>query len=241
MRIAVISDIHGNYESLKSVVDDINNSNVDYIVCLGDIVGYGPEPERVIGYIIKKKIPCVLGNHELAIFDGTELSGFNADARESIRITKDLISKHSLEFIKKLPKSLVKGGFLFVHGCPPDTVSQYIDEIYNFDLVDIFKKIKHKVSFVGHTHALMLYSCDGKKIIKKELQKGIKNLNKNQKHIVNVGSVGQPRDGNNNAKYVIFDDKILTIETKFIPYDIEATVHLIKELGFPKNNASRLW
>lgn len=115
-------------------------------------------------------------------------------------------------------------------------------------MIGIFKELNQNIAFVGHTHDLKRYSFDGEKVIKKNLHRGTWQLNKDQKHIINVGSVGQPRDGNNNAsgyplnaKYVIFNDHDCSIDVRLIPYNIKITADRIKELGFPKANASRLW
>jgi predicted phosphodiesterase len=240
MRYAIIADIHGNYEALQSVYKDIKNSNIDKIFCLGDMIGYGPEPEKVIEFIKINDIPCTLGNHELASYDNNELNKFNPDAFESILITRKLISEKSFEFIKNLPRFILEDDILFVHGYPPDNISKYICYLADDELNDLFLKLKQNICFVGHTHKIKLYSYNGFKLIKKNLHKGLKSLNKNQKYIVNTGSVGQPRDGNNNAKYVIFDNSNFSIETRFITYNIKATTDLILKLGFPKFNATRL-
>ena len=181
-----------------------------------------------------------MGNHELAIFDDDELDFFNQYAHKSILLTRKLLSNKSLSYIKNLPKNLIKNNLLFVHGVPPDNISDYISFKSDKELINIMKKMKQQIAFVGHTHELKLYSYDNSRIIKRYLLKGIKKIDKNQKHIINAGSVGQPRDGNNNAKYVIFDTLKFELETKFIPYNTRATADKIKEKGFPKFNASRL-
>lgn len=241
MKIAVISDIHGNYEALKSVTKDIEKSKVGHIFCLGDLIGYGPEPEKIVGYFIQHNITCILGNHDQAIFDVTVLDSFNKNAHDSIILTKKLISEKSIDYLRKLPNKLIEQNILFIHGSPPDSIFEYISELADERLIGIFKELKQNIAFVGHTHDLKRYSFDGEKVIKKNLHRGIWQLNKDQKHIINVGSVGQPRDGNNNAKYVISNNQNFSIDVRLIPYKIKVTVNLIKELGFPKANASRLW
>ena len=240
MKFAIITDIHGNYEALKSVHKDIVKSNIDKIFCLGDIIGYGPEPEKVIEFIINNHIPCTFGNHELAIFDNRILNKFNTDAFESILITRKLISKKSLEIIRNLPRFISKDNILFVHGCPDNNVTTYINYMSDYDLISVFLKLKTNICFVGHTHKLKLYSYNGSEITKNDIFNCFKFLDKNHKHIVNAGSVGQPRDGNNKAKYVIFDNSNFSIETRLIPYDIKKTADMIIKLGFPKYNADRL-
>lgn len=100
MKIAIISDIHGNYEALKSVIKDINKSTIDHIFCLGDVIGYGPKPKKIVEYFMQHNIPCILGNHDQAIFDDTKLDSFNKDAHDSITLTKKIISEKSIDYLR---------------------------------------------------------------------------------------------------------------------------------------------
>lgn len=238
MRIAVISDIHANYEALIAVMQDIKKKGIKKVVCLGDLVGYGPEPERVIQYMVKNRIPCVLGNHDSALLRNEELERFNPYAKDSILLTKELISEESLAFLQNLPKKRIMDGIRFVHGCPPDNFRTYMAELSRKELLTLFQRTKERIVFVGHAHQFAVYSCDGKKIKIRSRTEGIIELNKDFKFIISVGSVGQPRDGDPRAKYAIFDDFI--VEARAVPYDVQKTVDLIGKLGFPEFNASRL-
>lgn len=241
MKIAIISDIHGNYEALLSVNEDILNAGVDKIICLGDFIGYGPQPEEVAGYLMENEIPCVMGNHEKAILDRETLAGFNADAMLSIELTQGLISKNTLEYIANLPANLIMEDMLFVHGAPPDLVNTYIYTLSDIHLLQIFEGLGKKVAFIGHTHDPLHYCYDGRTIELKMLSPGLNQIDPDMKHIINVGSVGQPRDGNSDAKYVIFDDAEFTVNLRYLKYDIDKTANLIEERGFPKYNAERLY
>jgi predicted phosphodiesterase len=126
MKIAIISDIHGNYEALLSVHEDIQKAEVDKIVCLGDFIGYGPQPEEVAQFLIENEIPCVLGNHENAIINPATLINFSTDAMLSIEITRNLISEETVQYISNLPTNLIIDDMLFVHGAPPDSIRDYI-------------------------------------------------------------------------------------------------------------------
>lgn len=241
MKIAVISDIHGNYEALMSADKDIQKAQVDKIICLGDFIGYGPQPEEVARYLIENEIPCVLGNHEKAILHKKALARFNVDAMFSIEITRSLISKETLEYISKLPVNLIMNNMLFVHGAPPDSVDTYLTRLSDDELTDVFNCMEQQVAFIGHTHD-PLYCCfDGETCDFKMLRRGTNKIDSGMKHIINVGSVGQPRDGNSDAKYVIFDDAEFTVDLRYVKYDIDKTAKLIEEKGFPKYNAERLY
>jgi predicted phosphodiesterase len=241
LRLAIISDIHGNLEAFKQVLADIDASSVDGVACLGDNIGYGPDPEEVVRIIRQRDIPCVMGNHELAVVDSQCLRMMNPSARTSLCLTKKLISRDTVRYITGLKPSMAFHGSLCVHGCPPDSVTTYLFQVTGPRLRQIFMAMKSKMCFVGHTHDLNIISFDGREITWDCLGQGVVALRKDRQYVVNVGSVGQPRDGNNHAKYVIWDTASGTIEVKFIPYDIGATASKILALGFPEFNAKRLW
>ena len=118
MKIALVSDIHANFEAFKSVLADIDKDGIDTIVCLGDAIGYGPEPEAVIQEIQRRELPNIIGNHEMAVCDREHLNWFNPMARRSLEMTMEMLSQSSLEYIKQLPYSLVVANGRCVHGFP---------------------------------------------------------------------------------------------------------------------------
>ncbi len=241
MKIAVISDVHGNMEAFREVLADIDRSNVDTIMSLGDNIGYGPEPDAVIKTIQERNIPSVMGNHELTVTDRNHLKCFNPVARQSLQNTIALLSNDAINHICKMKPFTVSDNLRFVHGFPPDSPTTYLFQVTDEMLISAFKEMKEKICFIGHTHELEIIGFDGKNINRSPLNRGITFLYEEKKYIVNIGSVGQPRDGNNNAKYVIWDTVNYHIEVKFIPYDIAAVVNKILEAGLPKAHATRLW
>ena len=241
MKIAIISDIHGNYEALQTVLADIDRSDVEAIVSLGDHIGYGPDPEKVIQLVRKREIPSLLGNHELVVIDEDHLNWFNPTAQKSLIKTMELLSDPSIEFIRQMPRLIVKYGGRFVHGFPPDSTTTYLFQISEPELIKTFKKLDERICFVGHTHELMLIEFDGQTLTHTPLEQGIVNLKQNNQYIVNVGSVGQPRDGNNCAKYLVWDLIPDLIEVRYITYDIATVVAKIKARGLPQSHANRLW
>jgi predicted phosphodiesterase len=241
MRIAIISDIHGNYEALKSVANDIETAVVDKIICLGDVVGYGPLPQECVDYIRQNNIPCVMGNHEYAILNESELDNFSADAKISLIMTKNLLSEETIEFIAGWPKNLIIKDMLFVHGCPPDLHCVYFDGLTSEQYDLVFGILAQRIAFIGHTHRPLCFFHNGRHCDFKLLYKGTNKLHPRYKYVINVGSVGQPRDGNCHAKYVIFDTDAFTVELRLVAYDIDKTAELIRGRGFPKYNADRLY
>ena len=240
-KLVVISDIHGNLEALEAILSDISRLGLDTVVCLGDNIGYGPEPDQVLTLLRSRNIPSLMGNHEWGLLDERSLQWFNPQARRSLLQNKLLLSDESLDYIESLPVNMIIDDCLLVHACPPDSIKTYLFEISPAQFSQIFLEMTCDICMVGHTHELVLVSYTAGQITIAPLQEGIKTLDKKSKYIVNVGSVGQPRDGNNNAKYVIWDSENLTLEVRFVPYNIGKTVEKIMALGLPRINADRLW
>ncbi len=240
MKTAIISDIHGNLEAFREVLDDIGQTGADAVVSLGDNVGYGPDPEAVVQLIRSRNIPSIMGNHELAIVLPERRHWFNESARMSLAVTEKLLTEETKQWIDRLETTLVFRNCLFVHGCPPDSVTAYLFEMKDSRLKSILGRMDQRICFVGHTHTLDIVSLTGGEVVRSEMQKGKIGLAGGGRHIINVGSVGQPRDGDKSAKYVIWDDSEETIETRFIPYNAAKTAEKIIALGFPKINATRL-
>jgi predicted phosphodiesterase len=241
MRLAVISDTHGNFDAFEEVLKDIDRSAVDAMISLGDNIGYGPEPDRVIKKLIELDIPSVRGNHELAIEDQEYLNWFNPAARKSLIKTRKLLSKTSLEHISQFKPFITSDDCRFVHGFPPDSSLIYMYQISEGRKQEVFGEMIEKLCFIGHTHTLDIMGYAGKKIEYEDLPEGVFRLDPEKKYIINIGSVGQPRDSSNNAKYVIWDSAQDSLDVRFISYDIAAVVKKIKAAGLPKEHAQRLW
>jgi predicted phosphodiesterase len=241
MRLAVISDTHGNFDAFEEVLKDIDRSAVDAMISLGDNIGYGPEPDRVIKKLIELDIPSVRGNHELAIEDQEYLNWFNPAARKSLIKTRKLLSKTSLEHISQFKPFITSDDCRFVHGFPPDSSLIYMYQISEGRKQEVFGEMIEKLCFIGHTHTLDIMGYAGKEIEYEDLPEGVFRLDPEKKYIINVGSVGQPRDSSNNAKYVIWDSAQDSLDVRFISYDIAAVVKKIKAAGLPKEHAQRLW
>lgn len=250
-RVAVISDVHGNLEALRSVLADIDTQGVTDVLNLGDMVGYGPEPEACVRLLRERGIPSVLGNHEHGLVEAQARGFFNAQAKKALDRTRQLLSDDSVMHFRTLPRTLEAFGALFVHGCPPGLVSKYLYELDDDALRETFGLYDHPLCFAGHTHDLERISFfpgpqpGAGRIERKHLAKGQTTLSGRARHIVNVGSVGQPRDGNNKAKYVLWQPgeagADTEIEVRFVPYDIARTAARIVEVGLPTVYADRLW
>ncbi len=190
MKIAVISDIHGNMEAFGRVLDDISQLKVKKIVCLGDMIGYGPEPEAVVQRIQASKIPTVMGNHELAVANPKILKYFNPLARRSLQLTARMLSTDSMQYIRDLKPVVILNGSRLVHGVPPDSITSYLFQLSDAELAKTFDKYPEPVCFVGHTHMGEKITYGGHKITHQALPEGVTPLESGQRHIINVGSIG---------------------------------------------------
>ena len=235
---AIISDIHGNYDALSTVFKDIEEHNIDDVICLGDIVGYGPEPEKCID-LIEKRCRCVIrGNHDHALIKGPV--GFSFLAHEAIKCIEKRMKPHLFsftkkkrwKFIKNLPYGMEEGETLYVHASPREPLNEYIfgDNTFMFSpesLEENFSLIE-KYCFVGHTHHPVII-LDDFKCIYPYGEKFEYEIPKDRKSIVNIGSVGQPRDRDNRSSYVIVDEA--KVIYRRISYDITAVIEKIEAIS----------
>ena len=240
MRLAILSDIHGNLEAFQAVCADILQQRLGGIICLGDMIGYGPDPEDVIRGVRNLRCRTVLGNHEAALLSAKSRNWMNFQARENSIQTERLLSAESLDYCRALPAFLDIGTNWFVHGYPPGSVFVYLSKKPDLVIEELLAAAGASLYFVGHTHELLLVSRQQGKISRSPLAQGRLHLEKNNRYIINAGSVGQPRDGDNRAKYLIWDDETWDLDVRFIPYDIEKTIAKIHKRGFPGIYAERL-
>jgi predicted phosphodiesterase len=240
MRIAVLSDIHGNYEALQAVVADMDEGGVETVICLGDMISYGPESERCVSRVREMGWPTVMGNHELGLKEPSHMRWFNPQARKSLQQAIRTLSEASVSFISALPPCLVAYGCRFVHGFPPDSPNIYLFGVTDAEIREAFSAIPEPISFVGHTHLIELIDYDGRSVQRSPLGSERIQLSATHRYLVNVGSVGQPRDPDRNAKYVIHDTEAMALELRRVPYDVDTVVEKIRQAGLPEAHALRL-
>lgn len=222
MRYAVISDIHSNLEALNSVLEFLQSNPVDKIISCGDIIGYGPNPKQCITKLrTLNNFTSVIGNHDAAIINKIDISNFNNEAKIAAKINKSMLSKDELEYLDSLKTTLSENNSLFVHGSPRDPINEYLFLFEKFNQVMSF--FKEKICFVGHTHQPIVFEIDSKNNANFYQDVDVIKIENNKRYIINVGSVGQPRDNNPKACVVFFDTKYLTVSFKRLPYDIKKT------------------
>jgi predicted phosphodiesterase len=226
---AVISDIHGNLEALEAVLADIRAQGIDNIYCLGDIVGYGPNPCECVDRIMNCKI-TLLGNHDQgALFDP---EGFNVGAERAIFWTRQVMEsgnpkdcQRRWDFLGELPRDHLEDDLMFVHGSARNPLNEYVfpEDIYNQRKMERIFGLVPKVCFQGHTHIPGIFTEDLNFLAPEEVDFEYKLGN--QKYLINVGSVGQPRNGVPQSSYVIINGD--TIKFRRVDYDVEAVIQKI--------------
>lgn len=239
MRILILSDIHANLTALESILADAGQ--VDETWCLGDVIGYGPDPNQVVERI--RAIPnltCLLGNHDVAVLGQMDDSVFNTDARKSLLWQKKALSPENLAYLSGLPQeTITRGDVTLAHGSPRDPIWEYILNTLVARLN--FENFETSFCFVGHSHIQCLFQLDQKRDrVSLEVPKPGETLPLQARAILNPGSAGQPRDRDPRAAYALFDPEALTWQPRRVPYDIQAVQQRIRAAGLPEKHAARL-
>lgn len=240
MKIGIISDIHGNAEAFTAVLAHMDGRNIARVISLGDNIGYGPDSEKVLEMLCDREILSVMGNHELAATDARFLKGFNPTSRMAVEIAIRSLSSRSLTRIRRMEASLVFENARFVHGFPPNAIRLYIFQVAERKLRRTLLTMPEDLCFIGHTHDLSIHTIAGEGLIEKPLKQGKIALFEDRKQIISAGSVGQPRDGDLSAKYLVWDPGEGTLAVEYVPYDARETVRKMKAIGIPAQYAERI-
>ena len=240
MRYAIISDIHANLAAFTAVLDDIKGrGGVDKVWCLGDIVGYGPDPHECIEALRQIDHICVAGNHDLAAIGKIGTDEFNPDAAASCHWTAKQLTSGDIVYLGKLPMVIEEGDFTLVHGSPRDPVWEYL--LITSQAKDNLTLFKTQFCLVGHSHVPLVFRCDetgdfsGRRFLT-----DVSFVPGTERMIINPGGVGQPRDGDPQASYAIYDSQNRVIKLHRVPYDIKATQKRMIERGLPMSLVTRL-
>lgn len=239
MKLAIISDIHGNLTALNAVLEDIARRDCVKILCCGDIVGYGPHPGECLEIIRSRNIPCVRGNHDDLMINSERLAVLRREVKTSVLWTREQLSAQDRQWLGALPFRRQYAGIELIHAShvfhPP---WQYVTDLRTVSGNFLFQKAA--ISFHGHTHLPLLglhrRGARPKLLMLRDLQ-----IPPNHKCLVNAGSVGQPRDRNPDAAYITFDSHNREINLHRVPYDIRQTADDIRKADLPDRLASRLF
>ncbi len=228
-KIAIISDIHANIEALSKVIEDIEKENVKEVICLGDIVGYGPDPEKAIEIIKDFANYIIRGNHDEGLIDESITFDFNIYAIEALKWQRKVIKEKDFQFLKNLPYFLKFEKFEIVHGA----LSDFFKYVTNIDDAIFEKKyMKRNILFIGHTHRAGIFDLTDSKFYPMPFGGEFK-LHDGRYYIINPGSVGQPRDFNPSSSYLIYFQNENRILFKRVNYDFEITREKIIKNNLP--------
>lgn len=236
-KIAIFSDIHGNLQALQAILNEIDSLKPDFILCCGDVVGYGANPNECCELLRERKIPTIAGNHDFAALGLIDITYFNDVARTAITWTADQLTSENANFLKNLPMSVPMEEMLFVHSSP------YQPELWHYVITmgnarTAFQHFTEKVCFIGHSHTPFIVenfdnnlTCPESPTLK---------MRDNARYLVNVGSVGQPRDRNPDACFALYDRDSSILEIRRTNYDRAQAQTSIISAGLPKELAERL-
>ncbi len=234
MRYAVLADIHSNLAAFESVLNDIEaNGGCDQIWCLGDIVGYGPDPEECIELLRKYEHLCIAGNHDWAAVNRIDTSDFNPVAAQACHWTAQQLTSENTTYLVNLPLRLCQDDFTLVHGSPREPIWEYL--LSTGAAQDNFKYFETSFCLIGHSHVPLVfeYTDESGKCRLRQLEAGeIVELGEHRL-IINPGGVGQPRDGDPRASYGIYDDKAGVFYHYRVEYDVAATQRKMMEANLP--------
>ncbi len=243
MRIGILGDIHSNLEALTTVVQELRTAGVDHWVQVGDIVGYGPDPRPCLDLIRELNCTVCMGNHDAAVVGLLDTDYFNAYARIAIDWTRAQMRDEDLEYLRGLPLVVEHHTYTVVHG------TLHMPELFGYVLTQVeakesLRQQRTLLGFVGHSHVPAVYierpgmnPHELEVIYESEMRCSVDGTSK---VLMNVGSVGQPRDEDPRAAYAIYDTEAAEISIGRVHYDIEHTQAKIREAGLPAVLADRL-
>ena len=244
MRIAIISDVHSNFEALKAVVDEIDREHISLVVNLGDLVGYNASPKECVELVQQRRIISILGNHDRAATELKFAEVFNMLAYQAVVWSAKTLAPEHKQFLQKLDHTRVLWDkYLFFHGGPgnPDAYLFYL-----FQAKKAFNYMRKKtpgvrIGFFGHTHHRAVWKRDIRgKVSKVEIPEEQLVLDAEQMYIINPGSVGQPRQQQWKASYLVFTNEPETISFRSVAYDVQSAQSKIREAHLPDYLAQRL-
>ncbi len=239
MRIAVISDIHGNLEALEVVLRDMAAWGAEEVWCLGDTVGYGPDPEVCVHQVQSAARLSIPGNHDYAVLGKISVDDFNPEARKAILWTRKQLSEEALAFLGGLPERRVEGDFTLVHGSPRHPIWEYVLSLSA--AVENFAYFDTKYCLIGHSHIPLFFQMpDDGHCWGGAIDAGTKLPLDEGRWILNPGSVGQPRDSDPRASYARLDTNEMSWELVRLPYPVEKTQAKMREAGLPERLIARI-
>ncbi|HEX5929767.1 MAG TPA: metallophosphoesterase family protein [Solirubrobacterales bacterium] len=242
MRVAVLSDIHANQPALEAVLEAIDEAGVEEIWCLGDVVGYGAQPDACTELVRERCDLCLVGNHDLAVASGLDISAFSETAAAAVEWTRGEVNEGTLEFLRELEPAASREGIGLFHGSPRDPIWEYVLSTEQAEAG--LDAQRERIGLIGHSH-VSLFFCRPASARHGETQgaqagDGAFASLATGDWLLNPGSAGQPRDGDPRAAWLELDTEELTALFHRVPYDIALAAETILAAGLPSQLAERL-
>jgi len=240
MRYAIIADIHANLAAFTAVLVDIERrGDAEEVWCLGDIVGYGPDPHQCIELLRQTNHVCVAGNHDWAAIGKIDTSEFNSDAAAACHWTAQQLTPEDIQYLKHLPPVIHQGDFTLVHGSPREPIWEYLLSISSAR--ESFAYFKSRFCLVGHSHVPLVFRYSGSGACSfSQFSTSIGLALAKNRLIINPGAVGQPRDGDPRASYAIYDTESRLVRLYRVSYDITTTQARMAKYNLPMSLIARL-
>jgi diadenosine tetraphosphatase ApaH/serine/threonine PP2A family protein phosphatase len=239
-RVALISDVHGNLPAFQAVLADIEREGVDARWCLGDLVGYGAQPDECVALARESCDVCLIGNHDLVVIDKIEITEFSHNAAVAAIWTREHIAQESVDYLNGLASSGQGGELGLYHASPRDPVWEYVLSAPQAGAC--MDAMEPRVSAVGHSHVALWFSrTDGGGVSGDQARGGTELDLSEGDWIVNPGGVGQPRDGDPRAAWLLLDLATWTASWRRVEYEIDAAARAIEQAGLPDVLSKRLY
>jgi predicted phosphodiesterase len=240
MRIALLSDVHGNLPAFETVVADLDSAGVDEIWCLGDLVGYGAQPDGCVELARERCDLCLAGNHDLVVTGEIDIADFSSSAAAAAEWTREQIGAESLEFLRGLRPQLAGRAIGLYHASPRDPVWEYVLSTWQAD--ECMDLMEERVAAVGHSHVALFFHRTGEgQVDGAPAEPGLERDLSDGEWLINPGAVGQPRDGDPRAAWLLLDTEGWSAEWRRVEYPIERAASAIEEAGLPTVLAQRLY
>jgi diadenosine tetraphosphatase ApaH/serine/threonine PP2A family protein phosphatase len=242
MRVAVISDVHANLPALESVLQAVEAAAVEETWCLGDVLGYGAEPDACTDLVRESCDVCLVGNHDLAVLGALDIGTFSEAAAEAVAWTRENVAERTLEYVRGLEPSGERAGIELFHASPRDPIWEYVLSAEQADAcLDAQNK---RAALIGHSHVALFFTrpagAGRREVRGAQAGEGTLLTTREGEWLINPGSVGQPRDGDPRAAWLQLDTESGGARFHRAPYDIERAAAAVVEAGLPRRLAERL-
>jgi diadenosine tetraphosphatase ApaH/serine/threonine PP2A family protein phosphatase len=239
LKIALLSDVHGNLPAFEAVVADIGGADVEQTWCLGDLVGYGAQPDECVALAADTCDVCLIGNHDLVVIDKLDISDFSADAAAAARWTREHIAADTVEYLAGLePKDESRDVALY-HASPRDPIWEYV--LSTLLAEACIEEMEARVGAVGHSHVALWFHRDNGETSGDPAGAGTELEIGEGDWLINPGGVGQPRDGDPRAAWLLLDTDLWTASWRRVEYPIDEAARAIQDAGLPRALSDRLY